>query len=89
VLFGEDASRVVISCDPARVAAIQEVASKHQISADLLGETTPAKLEIKLNGTVVVSGAIGDLRGAWEQALQRALHVETEERLVPGVVQKS
>jgi phosphoribosylformylglycinamidine synthase subunit PurL len=89
VLFGEDASRVVISCDPARVAAIQEVASKHQISADLLGETTPAKLEIKLNGTVVVSGAIGDLRGAWEQALERALHVETEERLVPGVVQKS
>jgi len=88
-LFGEDASRVVISCDPARVGAIQEVARKHQISADLLGQTAPEKLTIKLNGTVVVSGSITELRDAWEQALERALHVETEERLVPNVVQKS
>ena len=88
-LFGEDASRIVISCDPALVKAIQEVARKHQISANLLGQTVPEKLTIKLNGTVVVSGAIADLRDTWEHALEGALHVETEERLVPNVVQKS
>jgi phosphoribosylformylglycinamidine synthase subunit PurL len=89
VLFAEDASRVVISCDPARVAAIQQVARKHQISADLLGQTASEKLEFKLNGSVVVSAPIADLKNAWEHALERALHVETEERLVPNVVQKS
>jgi phosphoribosylformylglycinamidine synthase len=89
VLFGEDASRVVISCDPARVAGIQEVAQKYQISADFLGQTAPEKLEVKLNGSVVVSASIGELRDAWEHALERALHVETEERLVPNVVQRS
>jgi len=29
------------------------------------------------------------LREAWASALERALHVETEERLVPAALQKS
>ena len=39
VLFGEDASRVVISCDRDNLAEIQKVAIKHGISAELIGET--------------------------------------------------
>jgi phosphoribosylformylglycinamidine synthase len=76
VLFGEDASRIVISCDPANVARIKQVAEKHGISADLLGETVPGNLEIKVDGRAVVSAAIAGLRDVYENALEQALRTE-------------
>ncbi len=89
VLFGEDASRILISCDPQKVGRIQEVAVKYGLSAECIGETTPDKLEIRVAGAIAASAAVFELRDAWAGALQRALHVETEERLVPGTLQKS
>jgi phosphoribosylformylglycinamidine synthase II len=88
-LFGEDASRVVISCDPANLQRIKEVAEVHGVAADLLGETVPEQFQLAVNGEVAVSAPISELRDVWEHALERALHTETEERLVPGVLQKS
>ena len=76
VLFGEDASRIVISCDPANVARIQEVAGKQGIFADALGETVSRNLEFKLDGRTVVSASIADLRDVYENALERALRAE-------------
>jgi phosphoribosylformylglycinamidine synthase len=89
VLFGEDASRVVISCDPENVHRIQQIAGQQGISAEKLGETVPDTLEIAIDGKQVVSASVSDLRQAWAHALERALHTETEERLVPAVIQKS
>jgi phosphoribosylformylglycinamidine synthase subunit PurL len=77
VLFGEDASRVVISCDPASVARIKEVAAKHGISADVLGETVSGNLEIKVDGRAVVSASVAELRDVFENALEQALRPET------------
>jgi phosphoribosylformylglycinamidine synthase len=76
VLFGEDASRIVISCDPANVERIKQAAEKHGISADLLGETVPGNLEIKVDGRTVVSAAIAELRDVYENALEQALRAE-------------
>ena len=76
VLFGEDASRIVISCDPANVARIKEVAANHSISADVLGETVPGNLEIKVDGRVVVSASVAELRDVYENALEQALRAE-------------
>jgi hypothetical protein len=89
VLFGEDASRVLISCDPERLQEIQQIAVKYGISSDLLGETASEKFEIAINGKAVVSAPLAELKDAWEHALERALHVETEERLIPNVLQRS
>jgi phosphoribosylformylglycinamidine synthase len=89
LLFGEEASRVVISCDREQASRIQKLAVKYRISALLIGETVPEQLTITANGTAVVSARVSDLKEAWEHALERALHVETEERLVPNVVQRS
>jgi phosphoribosylformylglycinamidine synthase subunit PurL len=89
LLFGEDASRIVVSCDQGHVSGIKQVAARYDISADLLGHTTFELFEFSINGTTVVSANIGDLRTAWDSALERDLHVETEERLVPEVLQKS
>jgi phosphoribosylformylglycinamidine synthase len=79
VLFGEDASRIVISCDPANLARIKQVAAKHGISAEQLDETGSGNLEIKVDGGIVVSASIADLRDVYENALERALRSETTE----------
>jgi len=89
VLFGEDASRVVISCDRDNLQRIKQIARKYGISAEVLGETIPDRMEIMVDGKPLVSAGISDLGNTWGQALERALHTETGERLVPAVIQKS
>ncbi len=89
VLFGEDASRVLISCDPQNVQRIQQVAGKFGLSVEPIGDTGPDQLEIQIDGKVAVKASVSELREAWGSALERALQVETEERLVPSTLQKS
>jgi len=89
VLFGEDASRIVISCDPQNMGRIQQVAGKYSLSAEQIGSTISGKLEITIDGKAAVTAEVPELNAAWAGALQRALHVETEERLVPETLQKS
>jgi phosphoribosylformylglycinamidine synthase len=78
VLFGEDASRVVVSCDRDNFSAIQRVAVKYGIEADLIGETAPERMEVRLDGRVVVSAPVSELRAAYEGALESALRAEPE-----------
>jgi phosphoribosylformylglycinamidine (FGAM) synthase-like enzyme len=89
LLFGEDASRIVVSCDQGHVSGIKQVAKKHGIFADVIGQTTSDKLEISVDEETVVSASVADLFTAWDTALERDLHVETEDHLVPNVLQKS
>ena len=89
VLFGENASEIVISCDPANVERIQQVAVKYGINAQQIGTTSPDNLKISVDGEAVVSVAVSALRQCWAGALEQALHTETEERLIPNVLQKS
>ncbi len=89
LLFGEDASRVVVSCDPQQVPRIKVVAKKYGVAANLIGATIADNLEIAVDGKAVVSVPVRELREAWATALEGALHTETEERLVPAVIQKS
>jgi phosphoribosylformylglycinamidine synthase len=78
VLFGEDASRVVISCDPAHVARIKQIAEKHGIAADGIGETGSDRLEISVDGKTAVSAALTELNEAYESALEAALRTDPE-----------
>jgi phosphoribosylformylglycinamidine synthase len=78
VLFGEDASRILLSCDPENVARIQHISKKHGIAAAVLGETIPERLEISLDGRIVVSAAVSELRQAYEGALEAALRTDAE-----------
>jgi phosphoribosylformylglycinamidine synthase subunit PurL len=78
VLFGEDASRIVISCDPGKVARIKEVAEKHGAAAEVLGQTIPDRLEISLDGKVVISASVLELSEAYEGALESSLRTDPE-----------
>jgi phosphoribosylformylglycinamidine (FGAM) synthase-like enzyme len=78
VLFGEDASRILLSCDPANVARIQQLAEKYGIAADVLGETIPERLEISLDNKSMVSALVSDLSAEYEGALESALKADSE-----------
>jgi phosphoribosylformylglycinamidine synthase len=80
LLFAEDASRVVISCDPAHLPRIQQVAAEYGVFADVLGETGSDRVEIGVDGQPAISAGISasieELREAYEGALEKALSVE-------------
>jgi hypothetical protein len=71
------------------VQRIQHLAEKYGVAAGLIGATIADNLEIVVDGRTVVSAPVAQLRETWGTALERALHAETEERLVPAVLQKS
>ncbi|MBZ5569695.1 MAG: phosphoribosylformylglycinamidine synthase subunit PurL [Acidobacteriia bacterium] len=89
LLFGEDASRIVISCVRENVPRIEEVAVKYAVAALPIGVTQSEKLEIFVDGRAVVSAPVSRLKDAWEHALERALHTEPEARLEPEILHKS
>ena len=78
VLFGEDASRVVLSCDPANLLRIQELAAEYELFLDVLGETGGDRVEIRLDGQLVISAGVLELNGAYEGSLERMLRAELE-----------
>jgi phosphoribosylformylglycinamidine synthase subunit PurL len=78
VLFGEDPSRIVVSCDPEHLARIKEVAGKHGVLADRIGETILERLEISLDGKAVISAPVAELNQAYEGALEAALKSDPE-----------
>ncbi|MFI5088773.1 MAG: phosphoribosylformylglycinamidine synthase subunit PurL [Terriglobales bacterium] len=89
LLFGEDASRILISCAREHVGRIQELAVEYGVAAEVLGETVSEKIEILVDGRQVAAAGVSELKEAWASALERALQVETGEELVPVVLDKS
>jgi phosphoribosylformylglycinamidine synthase subunit PurL len=77
-LLGEDASRILLSCDPENVSRIQQIAEKHGIAADVLGETVSDRLEISIDGKPVVAASIAELTKEYEGALESALRTDPE-----------
>ena len=81
VLFGEDASRILVSCDQKYVERIKQVAVQFGLSAENIGNTVPENFEISLDGRLAVNTPVLELKKAWANALEEALHTETEERI--------
>src|SRR5215472_5303570 len=81
VLFGEDASRILISCDPKNVERIKQIAVQFGLSAENIGTTVPENLEIRVDGKMAARAAVLELKKVWASALEEALHTETEERI--------
>jgi phosphoribosylformylglycinamidine synthase len=76
LLFGEDASRVLVTCDSKKAGSIQQTAVKWGLRADRIGRTVPEKLTIKIDGKMAVSAAVSQLKQVWDTALLGALREE-------------
>ena len=77
-LFGEEASRILLSCDPGSVSRIKEVATGLGITAEIIGETILERLEISVDGALVVSAQVCGLNRDYESALESALRTDPE-----------
>ncbi len=77
LLFGEDASRVVLSCDSIRLPRIQQIAEEYDVIADVIGETGSDRIEISVDSRLVISASIDELRGVYEGALEKALRADS------------
>ncbi len=75
-LFGERGARAVVSCDPAALAQVQQVARKWSVSARAIGHVTQGDFRIQLNGATMIAAPVDSLREAWATALERALQTK-------------
>jgi len=87
-LFGEQASRVLVSCVPGDRQAVQQIAAKHTIQTEFLGRTGGEKLVIQRGPSDAISVYIADIKNVWAQALECALHSDVPEKLVPELLDK-
>jgi phosphoribosylformylglycinamidine synthase len=70
-LFGESASRAVISVVPADVTRVLEQASAAGVPARLVGQTGGNRLRIAVAGEVVVDTAVTEAERAWSTAIEQ------------------
>jgi phosphoribosylformylglycinamidine synthase len=87
-LFGEQASRVLVSCVPGDRQTIQHIAAKHSIKAEFLGRTGGERLVIRRGPTDAASVYVSDIKNVWAHALESALHSDLPERIVPEILDK-
>jgi phosphoribosylformylglycinamidine synthase len=78
VLFAEDASRVLVTCDETKVRTIEEIAVKYGLNAQAIGATTSKNFTIRIDGTPVIEGEVSAFKESWRQALETALQAEPE-----------
>jgi len=70
-LFGESASRVVISVVPADLTRVLEQASAAGVPARLIGHTGGNRLRMAVGGEIVVDTAVTGAERAWSTAIEQ------------------
>jgi phosphoribosylformylglycinamidine synthase subunit PurL len=74
LLFGENASEVIVTCAPESVEKIKIVADDYGfVTVVPLGETIADRVEISVNGRRVISESIANLFEPWHRGLSDAL----------------
>jgi phosphoribosylformylglycinamidine synthase len=81
VLFGEDASRIVVSLPAARWGDLEALAAAANVPLVRLGAVGGERLEIQ----GALSVAVADLAAAWRDGLPRVLRHEAEPDVPRGV----
>jgi phosphoribosylformylglycinamidine synthase len=70
-LFGESATRVIVSASPDHVATILERAAAGNVPARAIGRTGGHRLRVTVDDQVVVDVSMKDAERAWSAALER------------------
>jgi phosphoribosylformylglycinamidine synthase len=69
-LFGESASRVVVSVAPDAVTTVLERAAKGNVPARVIGQTGGNRLRMAVGGRIVIDQAIDAAERVWSSALE-------------------
>jgi phosphoribosylformylglycinamidine synthase len=78
VLFAEDATRVLVTCDATKVGTIEETAVKYGLNAQEIGKTTGKQFTVRIDGIAVIDAGASNFRQSWRPALELALQAEFE-----------
>ena len=70
-LFGESASRVVVTAGPGDFTAILERAAAATVPARVIGETGGNRLRMAVGGAVVIDQPVDAAERAWSSAIER------------------
>jgi phosphoribosylformylglycinamidine (FGAM) synthase-like enzyme len=73
VLFGESASRIVISVDPDRLDTVLSAATAAAIPAVEIGNTGGDRIRISVGGRSAIDSAVADAERAWATAIERKM----------------
>jgi len=73
VLFAEDATRVLVTCEATKVTMVEEIAVKYGLNAQAIGSTTSGQFTIRIDGSPVIEGEASAFKESWRQALELAL----------------
>ncbi len=69
LLFGEDASRAVVSCAAEKLGLLKTAAEEAGVPAAVIGKVGGESIKVKIDGNKVVDLAVAELRMAWEGGL--------------------
>jgi len=72
-LFGESASRVVVSARPSDTAAVLEAARKAGVPAQRIGHTTGAVIQIAVDGHIAIACPLEEAEQLWTTSLEKWL----------------
>ncbi len=73
LLFGEDQSRIVISCSPENFSQLRNVDRKNEVPFSKLGEVRKDRFVIKKEGDILIDIGTDKLEKEWEEGLTRSL----------------
>ena len=77
--FAEPASTVLLTAEPNRVSAIEELADEYGYYAVRIGTTGGDRLEVNVYRQPMISASLASLQKPWANALEAALHGEVAE----------
>ena len=75
-LFAEFSSRIVVSVEENRLAALDLIAAQYEVRADSLGVTREGRFSLNVNGSPAVDSTVEELRAIWEQGLPQNLQLK-------------
>ena len=75
-VFAEPASTMIVSADPHKAAAIEELADEYSYFVARIGTTGGDRLEINVYRQPMISASLASLRAPWSSALEATLHGE-------------
>ncbi len=70
-MFGESASRVIVSLAEADLAAFLERADAAGVAATPIGNTGGTRLRIEVAGDLAIDAGVAELEEMWETAIER------------------
>jgi phosphoribosylformylglycinamidine synthase len=70
-LFGESASRVVVSVVPEQVTTVLRLAAAAGVPARVIGQTGGSRLRIAVAGEIVIDQSVDDAERVWSTAIDR------------------